>query len=359
MLAPARSRNQEGGPAVAEAGVETPMAAQARWVFRTLERINAGESVPSEELVSHFAARFLEAVPPERMLAAYRDIAPVAAQISGVETEFERDTSISLVTTLGDGGRYRWEFDVEPEPPHCIATQVWTGPLAAYTDRLIKGPDADVLVRDYTDTGPGPEQVLLLHCAGGHVGAWDTVVPNITASATVHAIDLRGHGRADARHPYTTRGCLDDIAAATGDISPGQLILAGHSLGGHVGLEHAVRIPCRGFIALDGPAYLRHDVPAEDIAASPEPAKSIHADLNNQDVSGLIRDLTTPALFILCKGSSDWDPEWVEGRHELAEHATRHGHRVQWIDIADHNFGWNMPELTGQLITDFLATLTI
>lgn len=290
------------------------------------------------------------------MLAAYRDIAPVAARISTVETEFERGTSISVLTGLGDGSHYRWEFSVDSDPPNRLVSQIWTGPLAAYTDRVIPGPDTDVLVRHYTDTGPDPERLLLLHCANGHAGAWDTVVPNIAATATVHAVDLRGHGRSDAR--YSTQGCVEDIHVATRGLSTRDLVVAGHSLGGHVALQFAADTPCRGLLTLDGPAALSHDVPDDDIVDAPEPIKSIHSDLKSQPVAELISDLETPALFVLCRGDSTWEPDWIEQRHQLADHATRHGHAVKWIDVADHNFGWNRPVLTGQLITDFLATLT-
>jgi hypothetical protein len=128
-------------------------------------------------------------------------------------------------------------------------------------------------------------------------------------------------------------------------------------LGGHVALQYAARTHCRGLLALDGPAYLSHDVPEDDIAAAPEPAKAIHADINTQDVARLIRDLHTPAMFVLCRGDDTWEPDWIERRRRLADHATRHGHAVTWLDITDHNFAWSMPELTGRLIADFLASL--
>jgi hypothetical protein len=49
----------------------SPAADQARWVFRTLGRINAGEVVPPDEVDSRMAPSFLEVISPERMLAAY------------------------------------------------------------------------------------------------------------------------------------------------------------------------------------------------------------------------------------------------------------------------------------------------
>lgn len=91
---------------------ETPAAGQARWVFRTLERIHAGESISTDEVGSHFAPQFLHACPPEQILAGFRDVAPAAARVAALQLEFDRDfeedSSRSLVATLDDGSRCRW-----------------------------------------------------------------------------------------------------------------------------------------------------------------------------------------------------------------------------------------------------------
>lgn len=342
-----------------ESDPETPAAGQVRWVFQTLERIHAGESIPYDEVASHFAPQFLQACPPEQILAGYRDVAPVAARIAMLGLEFDRDfeedRAQSLIATLDDGSRCRWWFNVEAARPHRIQGQLWTGPLPAYTDDVIAGQEADVLVRTYDDTGSGPGHVLLLHPFGADVGCWDMVVPRIDNPATVRALDLRGHGRSDARHGYSAQGCFADIAAATRGQSR-DLVLVGHSLGGWVGLEYVARTPCRALITFDGPAGLALGQSEDDIAAAPEPLKSVYTDHNATDVARLIADLTTPALFVLCREHHERSADQLRTRQQLADHATRHGHTVRWVD-AGHGFAVDQPELSGQIITDYLATL--
>lgn len=343
-----------------ESEPESPVVDQVQWVFQTLERIHAGESIPPDEVASHFAPEFLKACPPEQILAGYRDVAPAAAQIAMLRVEFDRDfeedRSRSLVATLDDGSRSRWWFNVEADPPHRILGQLWTGPLPASTDQVIAGQEADVLVRTYDDTGSGSGHILLLHPFGADVGCWDMVVPRIDHPATVRALDLRGHGRSDAHHGYSARGCFADIATATHGMPSSDLVLVGHSLGGWVALEYAARTPCRALITFDGPAGLTLGLSEDDIAAAPEPLKSVYADHNTTDVASIVADLTTPALFVLCREHHEQVADQMRTRQQLAEHATRHGHTVRWVD-AGHGFAVEQPELSGQIITDFLATI--
>ncbi|MEQ4204008.1 alpha/beta hydrolase [Actinopolymorpha sp. B17G11] len=332
--------------------------APARWVFQALERIQAGGSVSHDELASHYTPEFLEAFTPEQMLAHYREVAPIAADVATFQPEFlvERGTAIGIVTTLRDGRRYRWEFGLEADR---LCMQVLArGPLPAYTDRVIQGPTAEVLVRDYTDVGSVPEHILLLHAFGADVGSWDLVAPYVKDAATVHALDLRGHGRADLRHGYSIQGSLEDTTAATRDLASSDLIVAGHSLGGYVALEYAARTPCRGLITFDGPERLRRNDTEEEIAATSEPLRSVLAEHAKTDYGQLIAGMTTPALFVLIRGTPDRpEPhEAIEQRERLADCAIKYGHTVRWVE-ADHGFAESQPELTGHIINDFLTTL--
>ena len=340
------------------AGLSPSTPSPARWVFGALERISAGESVSHDELASQYTPEFLEAFTPEQMLDHYRDVAPIAAEVATFQPEFlvERGTAIGIVTTLRDGRRYRWEFGIEAER---VCMQVLArGPLPDYSDRVVHGPTAEVLVRDYPDVGPTSDQLLLLHSFGADVGSWDLVAPYIKDAATVHAVDLRGHGRADLRHGYSVQGCLEDIATATRDLASSDLILAGHSLGGYVALEYAARTHCRGLITFDGPACLRRTDTEDEIAATPEPLRSVLAEHVETDYGDLIAGMTTPALFVLVRGTPERPepPDAIEQREQLADCAIKHGHAVRWVE-EEHGFAESRPELTGRVINEFLATL--
>jgi hypothetical protein len=213
-------------------------------------------------------------------------------------------------------------------------------------------------VRDYSRVGSTSGNLLLLHAYGADVGSWDMATTYIKEAATVHALGLRGHGRADLRHGYSIQGCLEDICTATRDVARSDLILAGHSLGGWVALESAARTPCRGLITLDGPERLRRTDTEQEIAATAEPLKSVLADHANTDYGDLIAGLTTPALFVLIRGTPEQpeSQEAIKQREQLADCAIKHGHTVRWIE-EEHSFAESRPELSGRIINEFLANL--
>lgn len=328
-----------------------------RWVFQVLDRIVAGDSVTADEVARHYAPAFLEDVPVEKIVADFRDVAPIASQIVSLDPEFvvPRGTMLGVVSSQRDGCRYRWEFDIDDDR---IERQILAkGPLPDYRDRVIDASDAQILARDYAVTGGGAEHILLLHSFGAEVGCWDMVVPHLKGAATVRGIDLRGHGRSDARHGYSLCGCLDDIAAATSDIDNSELTLVGHSLGGYVAVEYAARTSCRAVIALDGPATRRRNDTPEDIAATPEPLRSVLAEHADTDYGEMIAGSDTPTLLVLARGSADRpEPdEAIQQRQQLARYVIEHGHSVRWVDT-DHGI---LTEETGPaapLINQFLST---
>ena len=69
-------------------------------------------------------------------------------------------------------------------------------------------------------TGSGPDLVLL-HGWGLHSGAWDDVLPRLAASATVHTVDLPGHGHS-AEFPA---GPFDAAADAIAAVLPESCVL--------------------------------------------------------------------------------------------------------------------------------------
>lgn len=91
--------------------------------------------------------------------------------------------------------------------------------------------------------GTDGKPILLLHGFGGDLENWSLVQEVLSANHPVHAIELPGHGQSTKN---VGDGTLDDLAAAIvaaiGSLNPGPAILVGHSLGGAIATEVAVRM---------------------------------------------------------------------------------------------------------------------
>jgi pimeloyl-ACP methyl ester carboxylesterase len=88
--------------------------------------------------------------------------------------------------------------------------------------------------------GEGPP-ILLLHGLMGCAATWTSVARWLTAHGRVLALDARGHGRSQARGPWTTERMAADAAELLGEIGPA--VVVGHSMGGLHGLVLAARHP--------------------------------------------------------------------------------------------------------------------
>jgi pimeloyl-ACP methyl ester carboxylesterase len=99
--------------------------------------------------------------------------------------------------------------------------------------------------------GAGPA-LLLSHATGFHGRAWEPLAPRLEANHHVWALDHRGHGSSghspDGRYEDWNRFTDDllavvDALAGASLLDPGDLVGAGHSLGGAVLLLAAQRRP--------------------------------------------------------------------------------------------------------------------
>ncbi len=107
----------------------------------------------------------------------------------------------------------------------------------------------------YRDWGGSGQPIALLHGLASNCRIWDLVAPILSERWRVVALDQRGHGESFAPnggYDFATiaadlRGFLDAIGMA-------RPIIAGHSWGGDVALEYAVRYPdgARGLCFVDG-----------------------------------------------------------------------------------------------------------
>ena len=95
----------------------------------------------------------------------------------------------------------------------------------------------------YQKFGSGPPAIML---AGMSLDThyWDKVVDRLQNEMLSIPMDLRGSGRSDApRSTYSISQMADDVVNFIGEIRLEQPVLVGHSLGGFVALEVALKRP--------------------------------------------------------------------------------------------------------------------
>jgi esterase len=94
----------------------------------------------------------------------------------------------------------------------------------------------------YRKFGSGPSLVIL-HGLFGSSDNWVTIAKNISHKFTVYLPDQRNHGKSHHSqiHDYDSLG--QDIFEFTEDLNIKKIFLAGHSMGGKVAVNFAVRWP--------------------------------------------------------------------------------------------------------------------
>jgi pimeloyl-ACP methyl ester carboxylesterase len=95
--------------------------------------------------------------------------------------------------------------------------------------------------------GAAGEPLVLVHGYTGDVTDWRHQLPEFAKTHRVLAFDHRGHGRsaAPAREAYTIERMADDVEALAAEAGFDRYHLLGHSMGGAVVQEVALRSPGR------------------------------------------------------------------------------------------------------------------
>jgi len=94
--------------------------------------------------------------------------------------------------------------------------------------------------------------LVLLHGGGANAHWWDHLARPLAGQFHVVAPDFRGHGKSDHPEDRTVGAFNDDLEAILEGLGRSDVILVGHSMGGHVALDHASRHPeTRGLVLLD------------------------------------------------------------------------------------------------------------
>jgi pimeloyl-ACP methyl ester carboxylesterase len=88
------------------------------------------------------------------------------------------------------------------------------------------------------------QPLVLLHGAFGFVEGWATVLPTLTKTHQVIAVELQGHGHTnDLERPLTCEQMVEDVAVLLQQLKIKDADFFGYSMGGMVALGVAIRHP--------------------------------------------------------------------------------------------------------------------
>ncbi len=119
---------------------------------------------------------------------------------------------------------------------------------------------------------PGTAQsIMFIHGNSASHGVWASQFGGALKPCRLIALDLPGHGESSRVPSYSVETLADAIVGVAQAVACEDAVFVGHSLGGHVLLEAAARLPkARGFVIFGTPPLGRP--PRLDEAFLPSPA---------------------------------------------------------------------------------------
>ncbi|HEX2500311.1 MAG TPA: alpha/beta hydrolase [Methylomirabilota bacterium] len=116
--------------------------------------------------------------------------------------------------------------------------------LAPPRDRFVTAGGLRLRYRDWGGSG---RPLLALHGAAAHAHWWDPVAPYLRRRLRVLALDSRGHGRSAWPRPpaYRSEDFAAEILGVIEALGLEDVVVAGHSMGGHNALAFAAWHPER------------------------------------------------------------------------------------------------------------------
>src|SRR5262245_59793736 len=99
----------------------------------------------------------------------------------------------------------------------------------------------------YRDWGGAGRPLLALHGALAHAHWWDPIAPYLARRLRVLALDWRGHGRSAWPEPpaYRSEDFAADLLGVIERLGLEEVVVAGHSMGGHNAMAFAAWYPDR------------------------------------------------------------------------------------------------------------------
>jgi pimeloyl-ACP methyl ester carboxylesterase len=124
------------------------------------------------------------------------------------------------------------------------------------SDRALTGTarSADGIPIEFDADGDGSPALVFVHGWSCDRTYWRSQMPFFADRFRVVAVDLAGHGRSGTgRHSWTMSAFGDDVAAVVERLGLDETVLIGHSMGGDVIVEAALRLDDRvkGLVWLD------------------------------------------------------------------------------------------------------------
>jgi pimeloyl-ACP methyl ester carboxylesterase len=239
--------------------------------------------------------------------------------------------------------------------------------------------------------GSGAPTLVFVHGWSCDRSYWSRQLGSFAVRYQTVALDLAGHGESGVgRRDWTMPAFGDDVVAVVEHLRPGDLVLIGHSMGGDVIVETALRLRdrvaglvwvdtyntlgepqtrdeieefvapfredfitatrdlVRGMFAPDADADLVDWVAADMSAASPEIAIDAldHAVSNDRDILAGLRELTAPVVAI---NPDSWPTD--------TEALRRHGVKTVLMSGVGHFLMMENPDtfnrLLGEVIEEF------
>lgn len=178
---------------------------------------------------------------------------------------------------------------------------------------------------------PPHHDVVLLHGTGLTADDWSDVARGLSRDHTVHAVDLRGHGRSEWPGTYSIDLMAADVIALIESL-PEPVDLIGHSLGGLVALRAAHDNPqvCR--LVLEDVGLPHQRTPAtpqrpendEDLDFDWAVVEQVRPEIDTptSDWPAVIEGLTQPILAIGGGLASFVPQEWISELTQTARDAT-------------------------------------
>jgi pimeloyl-ACP methyl ester carboxylesterase len=118
------------------------------------------------------------------------------------------------------------------------------GILRPVTEAAVKAPDGVRIAYDVR--GKGDTTLLFLHGLASDRSSFSEQLDLFAADYRVVNVDLGGHGSSGAdRESWSVAGLAGDVEAVVKELDLRRVVLIGHSMGGHVALFAAARMPGR------------------------------------------------------------------------------------------------------------------
>jgi pimeloyl-ACP methyl ester carboxylesterase len=143
------------------------------------------------------------------------------------------------------------------------ATEVPVNALAAADDRFVQVDGVRLRYREWGAAAPGRPTLVMIHGFANSLQSFRLLAPRLADCCRVIAVDLPGYGLSDkpVDHDYHNGPQAEVVVRAARALGAEHPIYAGHSLGGAIALQAAVRDPqARGLILMN-PGIISTGVP--------------------------------------------------------------------------------------------------